>query len=235
MGWVFPTLIAGLGWQDWLGGFIYGGVLRVFVAQQTTFCVNSVAHYLGTRPYDDKLTPRDSFITNLITMGEGNHNFHHQFPSDYRNGIEWNNLDVPKWLIWMVSCFGLAGDLKRFQGNVIEQGRVQMMFKALDKRRQKVECGMPIERLPAMGWEDFLTEIQNGRHLVIIEGIIYDISDFIDEHPGGRDIIRSKIGMDGSAAFNGGVYTHSRAARNLLAGMRLATIPGGMEVEVLKR
>jgi len=29
MGLGFPTLVCGLGWGDWLGGFVYGGVLRV--------------------------------------------------------------------------------------------------------------------------------------------------------------------------------------------------------------
>ena len=33
MGLIFPTLVCGLGWGDWQGGFIYGGILRIFVVQ----------------------------------------------------------------------------------------------------------------------------------------------------------------------------------------------------------
>ncbi len=56
---VFPTLVCGLGWGDWLGGYIYGGILRIFFVQQATFCVNSLAHWLGDQPFDDKNSPRD--------------------------------------------------------------------------------------------------------------------------------------------------------------------------------
>lgn len=44
MGLIFPMLVAGLGWGDYFGGFIYAGILRVFFVQQATFCVNSLAH-----------------------------------------------------------------------------------------------------------------------------------------------------------------------------------------------
>lgn len=90
MGLIFPTLVAGLGWGDWIGGFVYAGILRVFFVQQATFCVNSLAHWLGDQPFDDRNSPRDHVITALVTLGEGYHNFHHEFPSDYRNAIEWH-------------------------------------------------------------------------------------------------------------------------------------------------
>jgi hypothetical protein len=38
-------------------------------------------------------------------------------------------------------------------------------------------------------------------------------------------IIRGYVGQDATAAFSGGVYKHSRAARNLLASMRVARLP----------
>lgn len=53
-------------------------------ADNFRFCVNSLAHWLGEQPFDDRRTPRDHFITALVTLGEGYHNFHHEFPSDYR-------------------------------------------------------------------------------------------------------------------------------------------------------
>ncbi len=45
---------------------------------QSTFCVNSLAHWLGESPFDDKHTPKDHMITAFVTVGEGYHNFHHQ-------------------------------------------------------------------------------------------------------------------------------------------------------------
>lgn len=84
MGLVVPMFVAGLGWGDWWGGFVYGGILHIFFVQQATFCVNSLAHWLGDQPFDDRKSPRDHVLTALITFGEGYHNFHHEFPSDYR-------------------------------------------------------------------------------------------------------------------------------------------------------
>ena len=67
--------------------------------------------------------------------------------------------------------------------------------------------------------------------LVLIEGIVYDITTFMDEHPGGRGVVRAGIGKDMTTAFNGGVYDHSNAARNLMSRFRVAVIAGGGEVE----
>lgn len=79
---VFPALIAAL-WGDWYGGMVYAGILRFFFVQQATFCVNSLAHWIGEQPFDDRRSPRDHMLTALVTLGEGYHNFHHEFPSDY--------------------------------------------------------------------------------------------------------------------------------------------------------
>ena len=46
-GMLFPMLVAGLGWGDWKGGIVYAGILRFLFVQQATFCVNSLAHWLG--------------------------------------------------------------------------------------------------------------------------------------------------------------------------------------------
>ena len=46
-------------------------------------------------------------------MGEGYHNYHHEFEWDYRNGVKPWQLDPSKWIIWTLSKFGLAYDLRR--------------------------------------------------------------------------------------------------------------------------
>jgi fatty-acid desaturase len=40
----------------------------------------SVAHFFGAHTFDDERTPRDHFVTALVTLGEGYHNFHHEYP-----------------------------------------------------------------------------------------------------------------------------------------------------------
>jgi stearoyl-CoA desaturase (delta-9 desaturase) len=132
MAFVVPTFIPWLFWGDARGGYVYAGVLRLcfvhhvsppqftrFTASRThvafnqsTFCVNSLAHWFGDTPFDDKHTPRDHVITALVTIGEGYHNFHHQFPMDYRNAIKWYQYDPTKWFIWACQKVGLASHLK---------------------------------------------------------------------------------------------------------------------------
>ncbi len=41
-------------------------------------------------------------------MGEGYHNFHHRFPSDFRNGIRWRDYDPTKWLVCALAAVRLA-------------------------------------------------------------------------------------------------------------------------------
>jgi len=48
-----------------------------FFIQQATFCVNSLAHWLGDQPFDDRNSPRDHVITALVTLGEGYHKYAH--------------------------------------------------------------------------------------------------------------------------------------------------------------
>lgn len=234
MAWVLPALICGL-WGDGAGGLIYAGVLRCFLLQQATFCVNSLAHWIGEQPFDDRRSPRDHFLTAVVTLGEGYHNFHHEFPSDYRNAIEWWQYDPTKWMIWLWKQLGLAGDLKRFRRNEIEKGRIQQLQKALDRRRSQFDWGLPLEQLPIMSWDGFVEETRvNGKALVVVAGVIHDVVDFVKEHPGGRSLLACYIGQDATAAFNGGIYDHSNAAHNLLATMRVGVLRGGGEVEIWK-
>lgn len=237
MGLIFPTLVAGLGWGDWWGGYVYAGILRTFVVQQATFCVNSLAHWLGEQPFDDRDSPRDHVITAFVTLGEGYHNFHHEFPSDYRNAIQWYQYDPTKWVIWTCKQLGLAYDLKEFCANEIEKGRLQQKQKKLDQQRVALDWGKPIDQLPVIEWEEYVEQAKNdsGRALIAVAGIVHDVTDFVDMHPGGRAMIKSGIGKDATAMFNGGVYNHHNAAHNLLSTMRIAVIRGGCEVEVWKK
>lgn len=231
---VTPTLIAGLGWGDWIGGLVYAGIIRNFVVHQSTFCVNSLAHWIGDQPFDDRRTPRDHVLTALATFGEGYHNFHHEFPSDYRNALKWYQYDPTKIFIYLSSLVGLAYNLQTFSQNAIEQGLVQQKQKKLDKWRSRLDWGVPIEQLPIIEFDDFKAQSKD-RALVLISGIVHDVTDFIETHPGGRALIKTAIGKDGTAVFNGGVYDHSNAAHNILATMRVSVIRGGCEVEVWKK
>lgn len=90
---VVPFLVAGT------GGFLLAGVVRLVVGHHATWFVNSWAHVGGNRPYDPRVSAADSWIVSLFTFGEGFHNYHHAFPTDYRNGVSPLAWDPSKWLI----------------------------------------------------------------------------------------------------------------------------------------
>ena len=100
-------------WGDPVGALLVAGFLRLAVQWHATFFVNSLAHYWGNQPYGGRTTARDSFWVALLTLGEGYHNFHHSFPTDYRNGVRWHHFDPTKWVVWSLSRVGLTGGLKR--------------------------------------------------------------------------------------------------------------------------
>ena len=120
-----------LGWMvgDIMGVFLLAGVLRLVVSHHVTFFINSLAHMWGSRPYTDENTARDNWFLAIVTYGEGYHNFHHLFQSDYRNGIRWWQYDINKWFIKTCSWLGLANNLKRTSDFRIQRARLAMVFK----------------------------------------------------------------------------------------------------------
>jgi stearoyl-CoA desaturase (delta-9 desaturase) len=236
MGFILPTLVAGLGWGDWEGGYFYCGLARLVFVHHATFCVNSLAHWLGDNTFDDRHTPRDHYFTALVTIGEGYHNFHHEFPQDYRNAILYYQYDPTKWFIWACSKVGLAYNLKTFPANEIAKGQIYMQEQKINEVKRRLKWGRPIQELPALTFEDFQDAVKNhGEKWILIEGIVYDVKDFIKVHPGGEKYLNNGMGKDMTTAFNGGMYDHSNGARNLLSTMRVAVCRGGGEVEAMKQ
>jgi len=127
-----------LGWLtgDILGVFLLAGVLRLVLSHHVTFFINSLAHMWGTQPYTDENSARDNHFLALITYGEGYHNYHHIFQSDYRCGIRWWHLDINKWFISICAMMGLAWNRKRVPQFKVLKARLNMEFK---KARQKLE------------------------------------------------------------------------------------------------
>lgn len=229
MAFVFPCLVAGLGWGDFKGGLVYAGLCRLVFVHHATFCVNSLAHFLGDTTYDDFHTPKDSWITAIVTCGEGYHNFHHEFPQDYRNAILWNQYDPTKWLIKALSMCGLTYDLKTFSANEIEKGRIQMLEKRALDAKKKIAFGIPLCDLPVYTMEEFkaLVNTQN-KQWILLDGIMYDVENF--DHPGGPKYINAGIGNDMTKSFSGGVYNHSNGARNLLTSMRVGVLKDAIDL-----
>ena len=100
------------GWMGGLGCFLLAGVGRTFAVLNSTFCINSICHLWGSQPHGQADSSRDSWLVSLVTFGEGYHNYHHTYQSDYRNGPRWYNFDPSKWLIFMLWKMDLASSIR---------------------------------------------------------------------------------------------------------------------------
>lgn len=123
LGALLPMAIGAL-WGDPIGGLLIAGFARLVCQYHATFATNSLAHTLGSRPYDRSTSARDSFVTALFTFGEGYHNFHHRFQNDYRNGVQPWHFDPTKWLIFGLSRVGATRNLKRVAEEKIVRARL---------------------------------------------------------------------------------------------------------------
>ena len=87
-----------------------------------------------------------------------------------------------------------------------------------------LDWGPSVESLPVMTRFQWTQHLEGGAKLMLIDGLVHDVADFVRRHPAGPALVRAYIGKDATAAFNGGVYNHSHGARNILARMRVARI-----------
>jgi stearoyl-CoA desaturase (delta-9 desaturase) len=139
MGFILPAAIASL-WGEPIAGLIIAGGLRITLFHQSTFCINSLCHILGSRDYSKKTSACDNWLSALLTCGEGYHNYHHTFPSDYRNGIRFYQYDPGKWLIFALSRMGLASNLRRVPVYRVIEYRIKAYKKSTpSKQKQLIE------------------------------------------------------------------------------------------------
>jgi stearoyl-CoA desaturase (Delta-9 desaturase) len=110
----------------------------------------------------------------------------------------------------------------------------------LDRLKDKIDWGTPLDTLPVISRACFDRVSAEGFKLIIINDVVHDVSDFILEHPGGSKImepyrkhqffpwcsftLQRYCGKDATKAFTGGVYYHSNAARNAMVQYRIGNI-----------
>lgn len=99
-------------WMGALLGFIWGGLVRIFLVHHITWSVNSVCHIWGARPFRTHDESRDNPIVGVLALGEGWHNGHHAFPTSARHGLGWWKLDISYLVIRALGLVGLASDIR---------------------------------------------------------------------------------------------------------------------------
>jgi stearoyl-CoA desaturase (Delta-9 desaturase) len=88
-----------------------------------TFCINSLAHLIGSKRFDTGEESKNSLILSIITMGEGWHNNHHRYPYSERQGIYWYEVDMSHYVLRVFSWFGLVWDIKLHPEEIYAEAR----------------------------------------------------------------------------------------------------------------
>uniref|UniRef100_A0A1I8NWE4 Fatty acid desaturase domain-containing protein n=1 Tax=Stomoxys calcitrans TaxID=35570 RepID=A0A1I8NWE4_STOCA len=120
---VIPTLIPMYLWgETFSNSWHVSALLRWFYSVNWVWCINSVCHLYGNKPYDKRLNPGENNQISWLTLGECFHNYHHVFPWDYKTaelGGSMSNLGA----LFIETCakFGLTYDLKTVPQDIIKQ------------------------------------------------------------------------------------------------------------------
>merc|ERR1711916_268180 len=124
VGWYFTN-------QIWASFFILGVFRHLFVLH-CTWCVNSLAHAIGHgyRPYNDKINPAENLLVSILALGEGWHNYHHQYPTDYRaaEGTLWQFAFNPSTLVIdSLAAVGLVWDRRSTSRSIVEKHKAKVL------------------------------------------------------------------------------------------------------------
>ena len=113
---LMPAYVASVGWEEnfWRAMWV-AGALRYVAVLHFTWCVNSLAHMIGDRPYDKKIHATENAFVSAVAIGEGWHNWHHKYPFDYAaSEFGWDKQrNWTKVFLDVMGMMGLATDFKR--------------------------------------------------------------------------------------------------------------------------
>lgn len=219
-----PALLASFTQQDLVTLVVVAGLWREVAASHAFLTMHSLCHVMGMQSFGDSAA-RDMPVLSLFTLGEGYQNFHHEFPTDFRLGRSIFDFDLAKIILYVLSLVGIVSGLKKEKDSEIRNKQIAWKQRCIDRAKRGLDFGPDEEQLPIWTWESIDQKTAKGEKLVIVDGIVHDVSDFIKKHPGGARVIVERLGKDSTIGFNGGVYRHTKAARNLAAMYRVARLP----------
>jgi len=215
-----PLLI----FSDKAQAILYGGFLARLITWHSTWFVNSLAHWLGDDEYANETSAKDHMITALLTLGEGNHGFHHAFPTSYKNGVRWYHYDPTKWLIELGACLGLCYDLNHPPENEVRKARFQVQERKLTEYGTSIDWPTPPK--VNMTLKEYKEAANSGKKYLALQDTVYDVSSFAPSHPGGASLMLSMVGKDPETIlqFISSKHTHTKAARNFMATIAVANL-----------
>ncbi|XP_061388160.1 acyl-CoA Delta-9 desaturase-like [Musca vetustissima] len=118
---ILPTIIPMICWGETMeNAWYFCTVFRWYFILNGTWCINSVCHLFGNKPYDKSYNPGENHAFSGVTIGECYHNYHHVFPWDYKAaelGGSRNNISAA--VIEFFAKIGWAYDMKTVSPDII--------------------------------------------------------------------------------------------------------------------
>ncbi len=94
-------------------GYIWGGLVRIFLVHHVTWSVNSVCHFFGRRRFDVEDQSTNVGWLALVSLGESWHHNHHAFPRSAYHGLRRWEIDPSGLIISGMNRVGLAWNVVR--------------------------------------------------------------------------------------------------------------------------
>ncbi|MBX2860768.1 MAG: acyl-CoA desaturase [Vampirovibrio sp.] len=120
LGAVLETFQPGLG-TNGLQLLVWCGFISTVVLFHGTCTINSLCHVFGAQRYDTGDDSRNNLWLALITLGEGWHNNHHQYPGAARQGFYWWEIDMTYYGLKLLEAVGIIWDLHPVPASVYSQ------------------------------------------------------------------------------------------------------------------
>jgi stearoyl-CoA desaturase (Delta-9 desaturase) len=127
LGLAVPAICGGFlmpGPLGFLYGFLWGGLVRIFLWHQMIYCITCVAHVSGRRDFDSQDLSRNNAWLAIPTLGESWHNNHHAFPSAADLHFDTRQVDVSGAAIRLLERIGLVWDLRQPSREQLETRRM---------------------------------------------------------------------------------------------------------------
>lgn len=94
-------------------GYLWGGLVRIFLVHHVTWSINSVCHYVGRRRFDIEDESTNVSWLALPSFGESWHHNHHAFPRSASHGLRWYEIDTSALVIRLFEKLGWAENVVR--------------------------------------------------------------------------------------------------------------------------
>lgn len=162
-------------------GLLWGGFVRLFITEHTTWSVNSICHCFGRRPFETSDESRNEWIVGLLAFGEGWHNNHHAFPNSAIQGLRWWQFDLSGLIIRALEKLGLVWEVER----VSEEAQKAKMRKSEGIRETFEEFKTQLEASITHAQSDlssYLTHLKNEHTLLTQRGSLFAPKKLTDSY-----------------------------------------------------